>query len=139
VAGAYVWYFVGLRLREERLRAWIDRYGRWLTVDQADLDRSQRFFARWGGWAVFVGRLIPGVRTFISVPAGVIRMRPAAFVAWTTLGTAIWTLFLAAAGYLLAHEYHRVATWIDPITEVVLGVVVLAYLWRVLRFRRGRR
>lgn len=136
VAGAYVWYLVGRRVPEDRLAVWIDRHGRWLTLDTSDLRKSREFFQRRGAIAVFVGRLIPGVRTFISVPAGLMRMPHAVFFLATTLGTALWTTMLAAAGYALEHEYRRVEAWVDPISAVVVGTLLVAYLVRVLRSRR---
>lgn len=136
VAGASLWYGVGRKIPEARLRAWVARHGRWLTIDTDELDRAQRAFARHGGWAVFLGRLIPGVRTFVSVPAGVVRMTWWRFLGWTTLGTALWTLLLAGAGYLLAAEYHRVERWMDPVSEVVLAGVAMLYVWRVARRRK---
>jgi membrane protein DedA with SNARE-associated domain len=78
------------------------------------------------------------VRTFISVPAGIVRMPWPSFLLWTTLGTALWTAGLAGAGYILAAEYHRVEQWMDPATLVIFGGVVLLYLYRVIRLRRNR-
>ncbi|WP_374470408.1 DedA family protein [Phenylobacterium sp.] len=135
VAGAYAWYVVGRRISQARLRAFVQRHGRWLTVDVEDLERSERFFQRRGGWAVFAGRLAPGVRTFISVPAGLLDMPKAPFLAWTTAGTALWCLLLASAGYLLADQYHRVERFLDPVSWAVLAAVVGLYLWRVARAR----
>lgn len=135
-AGAYVWYAVGRRVSEARLERWVARHGRWLTLDASDLERSRAFFRRRGALAVFLGRLAPGVRTFVSVPAGVMRMPQIPFMIATTLGTAIWTAMLAAAGYLLEQEYERVAAWLDPVSTVVLAAVVAAYLIRAIRWRR---
>lgn len=138
LAGATLWYWFGRRYGEARLRRLVERHGRWLTLEAEDLERSSRFFRRWGGWTVFAGRLIPGVRTFISVPAGLHRMRLAVFLAWTAVGTAIWTLFLAACGYVLEAQYRRVEAWIDPVSAAVFAAVVLAYLWRVATYGRRR-
>lgn len=135
-AGAYVWYAVGRRVSEARLERWIERHGRWLTLDASDLERSRTFFRRRGALAVFLGRLAPGVRTFVSVPAGVMRMPQIPFMIATTLGTAIWTAMLAAAGYLLEQEYERVAAWLDPVSAVVITALVAAYLIRAIRWRR---
>jgi membrane protein DedA with SNARE-associated domain len=136
VAGASGWNLVGRRLPEEKLGRLIDRHGRWLTLDRDDLRRSTDFFRRRGAAAVFLGRLVPGVRTLISVPAGVVRMPWPKFLLWTTLGTAAWTSALAAAGYLLAHEYRRVEAWLDPATLAVAGLVAALYLYRLVR-RKG--
>src|SRR5687767_9311342 len=70
LAGAIVWYAIGRQVGERRLRAWVDRHGRWLTLSANDVDRAQGWFRRHGKAAVFLGRLVPGVRTFVSLPAG---------------------------------------------------------------------
>lgn len=138
LAGAYVWYFVGQKIPERRLEGWVERYGRWLTLDIEDLDRSRAFFRKWGGWAVFLGRLVPGVRTFISAPAGLMRMPHAPFAIFTALGTALWTALLAAAGYALEHEYHRVERWLDPVSTGILLAFVGVYGLRVILKRRRK-
>lgn len=136
LAGAWFWYGVGRGVRPARLRRFVERHGRWLTLDLDDLERSERLFRRRGAWAVFFGRLIPGVRTFVSVPAGLLRMPQPAFVFWTLLGTALWTFLLAGAGYLLEAQHHRVEGWLDPVGAGVLALVVGLYVWRVVRYRR---
>lgn len=138
VAGASAWKVVGRRTPRAKLRAWIARHGHLLTLEAKDFDRALEMFERRGGAAVFVGRLIPTVRTFISVPAGLVQMPWPRFLGWTILGTALWTAGLAAAGYALAAEYHRVEAWMDPVTKAMLAAVVLLYLYRVLRIRRDR-
>ena len=103
-----------------------------------ELDRADAWFDRHGGVAVFLGRLVPMVRTLISIPAGLSEMPLGRFLAWSWLGTLIWTTLLALAGYLLEDAYHRVEGWVNPVsTVVVLGIVGL-YLWRVATWgRRG--
>lgn len=137
VAGASVWKAVGRRIPEPGLRSWIDRHGRWLALEVRDLDLAKAFFQRWGGPAVFLGRLAPGIRTLISLPAGVLRMPWGRFLAWTTAGTFLWTLALTLAGVALASRHDQVAAWLDPVAETLVGLLLAAYLWRV--FRRGRR
>jgi membrane protein DedA with SNARE-associated domain len=137
VAGAAFWKGVGRMIPEAGLRRWVDRHGRWLALEVNDLDRAQAFFRRWGGLAVFLGRLAPGIRTLISLPAGVLRMPWGVFLAWTTAGTFLWTLALTLAGVLLASRHEQVAAWLDPVTEILLGLLLAAYLWRV--WRRSRR
>lgn len=135
LAGAALWYWVGRAVSPERLDRWVDRYGRWLTVDRDDLQRSRSFFRRHGGWAVFLGRLAPGVRTFISVPAGLTHMRASPFLAWSALGTTLWTLFLASLGYVLEARYHLVEQWLDPVSTVLVIGAVGFYIVRVVRYR----
>ena len=136
LAGAVGWYVVGRRVGERRLRAWVDRHGRWLTLGGDDVDTAKRWFARHGGAAVFVGRLVPGVRTLISVPAGFAAMPLLPFVLYSAAGTAVWTVALALAGRMLGSQYERVSRVLEPAGWVVLGVVVAIYVVRVVRWRR---
>lgn len=119
--------------RLERLAA---RHGRWLTLTPEELQRATHWFERHGPLAVFLGRLVPGVRTLISVPAGVSRMPLGPFLAYSATGTAIWTALLAGAGYLLESQYELVAEWLNPISNVVIGALVAIYLWRVATYGR---
>ena len=85
---------------------------------------------------MFLGRLAPGVRTLISVPAGVAAMPWPAFLAWTTAGTALWTALLAGAGYVLDSQYERVQGWTNPAANLVFAAAVAVYLYRVATWRR---
>lgn len=133
--GATVWYLLGRRVGEERLRRWVDRHGRWLTISGEDIDRAMRWFQRHGTSAVFFGRLIPGVRTYISLPAGFSAMPHGTFAIATLLGTAIWTAALTWAGFVLGHNYAKVERYLNPVTWALFGGLVLWYLWRVIRYR----
>ncbi len=132
--GALAWYYVGRWVGPHRLRRLSARHGRWLTLSPADVDRAREAFARWGAPAVFAGRLVPAVRTLISVPAGIAGMKLGRFLAWTTLGTALWTGFLAGMGYVLEDRYQAVAGWVNPVSNIVIGALAILYLWRVATF-----
>jgi membrane protein DedA with SNARE-associated domain len=108
LAGATVWYVVGQRIGEPRLKRWVSRHGKWLTLSAKDVDRSNDWFRRHGRGAVFVGRLVPGVRTFVSLPAGFSGMPLAPFLLYSALGTVIWTGVLAGAGVVLQANFSRV-------------------------------
>ncbi|MDE0923791.1 DedA family protein [Aurantimonas coralicida] len=136
--GALLWYYIGKWIGAERLKRWASRHGRWLTITPEEVDQASNWFHRHGGMAVFIGRLIPAVRTLISVPAGVAGMPLTPFLLYTILGTVIWTAFLAGAGYLLESQYQRVSNWVNPVSNVVIGLFVLWYIYRVATFR-GRR
>ncbi len=137
LAGALFWYEVGRRVGIQRLRHWAARHGRWLTMSPEELDRAVAWFRRHAGLSVLVGRLVPAVRTLISVPAGVAEMSLPAFLAWTSVGTALWTSFLAGLGYLLEGGYEQVAGWVNPVSNVVVAILVLGYLYRVATFGRA--
>lgn len=135
LAGASLWYLVGRWLGCERLKRWAARHGRWLTVAPQEIDEAATWFRRHCGAAVLLGRLIPTVRTLISVPAGIAGMALPRFLAFTAIGTALWTGLLAAAGYLLEDQYGRVQAWLNPASNAILLVLVLGYLYRVATFR----
>lgn len=138
LSGALVWYLVGHRMGTVRLRRWAARHGRWLTLTPDDIDRATDFFQMRGGPAVLLGRLLPGIRTYISVPAGMARMRLVSFTAWTGVGTMIWTWLLAYVGFRLEEHYELVADWLDPATTSLLVLGLAIYLYRVITFRRPR-
>ena len=134
--GALPLYYLGWKLGEERLKRFAGRYGRWLALSPEDVERANQWFDRHGATAVFFCRLVPGVRSIISIPAGVNRMNMPSFLLFTTLGAAVWTSVLAYAGYLLGSNFHEVEKYFDPITYIVLGTIIVLYLWRVARQKR---
>ena len=132
-AGAFLWYWIGTFVSETRLRRLIARHGRWLTISEQDLDRSLTWFRRNGGKAVFVGRMVPGVRTLISVPAGMTGMPLLPFLLYTGLGSLLWTTVLTISGYLLEAQFAKVETWINPVTNILLLGILVLYVWRLVR------
>lgn len=136
--GTVGWYVLGRRVSEKRLRQWVDRHGVWLTLDCDDLDRARDYFQRRGGITVFLMRLVPGLRTWISVPAGLERMGTVPFLAYTFAGTFLWTALLAWAGRLLGDQYHRIDKYLDPFFWAAMATIVALYIWRVFR-GHGRR
>lgn len=138
VAGALVWYELARLLGEARFLALIDRWGLWATLTRDDAERALDWFRRRGAWAVFLGRMVPAVRTLISVPAGLAGMGRLPFLAWTALGSLIWCSLLTAAGYLLRSGYRAVEHWLDPATTLVIVAVVAIWLFRVARLALQR-
>jgi membrane protein DedA with SNARE-associated domain len=133
VAGNAVWYELARRVGAERVRRLLDRHGRWAAVNGEDMRKAERAMRRWGPAAVFVARLLPGIRTVISLPAGLARIPRHTFYLWTTLGSALWVSVLAGAGWVLKEQYTRVEGWLEPLSWAVLALVVGAYLRRILR------
>lgn len=139
VLGALFWYYIGLWVGIDRLKRWAARHGRWLTMAPHEVDTATDAFRRHCGTAVLVGRLIPAVRTLISVPAGVAGMGLTKFLLYSTVGTALWTSFLAGAGYLLEGQYEQVQAYVNPVSNVIFGAILLWYLYRVITFDGGRK
>ena len=142
VLGALPWYGIGRLINEQRIEQWLDRHGRWIGISSEELARSRRWFSRYGTALVFWGRLVPGIRTLISVPAGIELMPMAPFLIWTTAGSLIWTLLLTTAGMVLGEGYSNVEVWIDPVSKVIkVGLVVAVIaggIWLALRIWRRR-
>ena len=136
LAGAVLWYFVGLRVGTQRLRRWCEKHGRWLTLSPEEVDQADAWFDRRGHWAVLFGRMVPAVRTLVSVPAGLSEMRWITFLAWSAIGTLLWTAGLTTLGYFLGKEFGTATRWIDWLTYGVLALALGIYLWRVATFRR---
>ena len=124
VAGSYIAWAVGW---QGGRRAW-QRWGRYLLLQDKDIDRAERWFDRHGSKAVFIGRLLPVVRTFISLPAGFAKMPPTRFGLYTVAGCIPWTLGLAWAGYLLGANWQSVANAFHGPTYAIVAVLVLAVI-----------
>lgn len=139
LAGALFWYRVGRAVTHERLRRRVDRHGTWLAMTPEDVDGATDWFARHGRGSVLFGRMVPLVRTLISVPAGFSRMPPAQFVVLSTVGTAVWTLALTYAGRLLGSQFQQVERWMGPVSSTIVVVAVLWYFYRVFRIRQAKR
>jgi membrane protein DedA with SNARE-associated domain len=138
VVGNIPWFLAGRYLGHERLRALAGRYGRIWTISPDEVDRAVAWFRRYGPGAVFLGRLVPAIRTIISAPAGVARMNVSLFLAVTTAGTVFWIGLLTAAGVLLEAQYARVADYVDPVSKAVVAGLVLMYVYRLVRgYGRG--
>ena len=112
------------------------RYGRYVLISHHDLDLADRFFDRWGAWAIFFARLLPVVRTFVSVPAGVSRMHVGQFTLFTFAGSFPWSLGLALAGYVLGENWERIRTWMRPADIPIAIVLVVLLVWYVVRHVR---
>lgn len=137
LVGAMLLYGIGAVVGEERVRRWVRRIP---LLEERDVDIGQDWFARHGGKAVFFGRLVPIVRSVISLPAGLERMPLWRFVIFTTAGSAIWNFLLIGGGWYLGERWEDIRPWISRYEIVVIVVVAVAFLAFVAyRFRRRRR
>lgn len=139
VLGAVALYEVGRMFGERRVRAIIDRYGRWLGVDGQDFDRAVHAFERHGQAIVFFGRLIPLIRSLISIPAGVRKMPLPTFLLFTTLGSAAWNTALTYAGMVLGQNWQAVLDVIKRYQQVVIVALVILFVWLAWRGFQKRR
>ena len=138
VVGMLPWYFAGRIFGLERVRLLSDRFGRWLTLNAEEIDTAIGFFQRFGPFIVLFGRLMPIIRTLISVPAGLAKMPLPVFLLASTTGALIWNIVLTSAGYLLHEHYELVEVILDPLTIIVLALVVLLYLYRLITWRPSK-
>ena len=125
VIGALPWYGIGRLVNEERLEQWLENNGRWIGISPKELARSRKWFNRYGVSLVFWGRLVPGIRTLISVPAGVELMPITPFLIWTTAGSLIWTLFLTITGFYLGNSWRDIEKWISPFSSIFKIIIIL--------------
>lgn len=140
VLGALPWYYAGKLLGEKNLKRLADRYGRWLAISSKDIAKATNWFDKHDAQAVFLCRLVPGVRTLISIPAGISGMPLVPFLVYSTLGTLLWVGLLTYSGYLLGSNYHLVEEYIDPISKLVLlALIVIPIVWIVRRKAKQRR
>ncbi|MDV3459347.1 DedA family protein [Sphingomonas sp. HF-S4] len=133
--GNLFWWEIGRRYGYERLRPAIDRWGRWLTMDWEDVENFRRFFDRWGGLTVLVFRFMPIGRTVISIPAGLMHMPFWRFLAFTTIGSAIWNTILVGVGFWLGASFEKIDHWIAPVVTATLVALLLLYVWRVATWK----
>jgi len=137
--GMVPWYLVGRLFGLERVKWLADRFGRWFAFNADEIDLAARIFERWGRPIVLVGRMLPIIRTLISVPAGLAKMNVVAFAIFSAIGMLLWNTLLVSAGYLLHEHYHLVEAWLDPLTYVVIAAVVGLYVFRLFTWKPSAR
>lgn len=135
VLGAIPWFLAGWFFGLERCKWLANRFGRLLTLSSGDIDLADRWFDRFGWSVVLFGRLLPIIRTLISIPAGLTRMPVWLFAACSLAGMLIWNSILVGAGYVLHEHYHLVEDWLDPLSLLVIGGIVVTYLYRVVTWK----
>ncbi|MGG6295651.1 DedA family protein [Leptolyngbya sp. AN02str] len=140
ILGAFPWFYIGRRVGEQRLQRWVDRHGKWLALSGEDIDKSKRWFDQYGGVVVLFGRLVPGIRTLISVPAGFEEMPWAKFLLYSLVGTVAWNILLTYAGILLGQNYQLIEKFLGPISGIVLvGLLIFAGVWIMKRKQRRKK
>ena len=143
ILGSLPWYYLGRLVNEKRISIFLDKKGKYLGISSKDLIKSKTWFERYGVSLVFWGRLVPGIRTLISVPAGIELMPLRKFLIWTTLGSLIWVVVLTYTGYLFGENYSIIATYLDQINYFVKPILILIFLYffikLIIRFIKKNR
>ncbi len=133
--GNWFWYMIAWKLGQARLKPFIEKHSRWLTMDWAEVERGERLFQRHGALIVMVARILPTFRSLISVPAGLFKLRPGRFLIFSAIGTFVWTTGLAGAGYLLGRQFKTIETILGPISTAIIVLIVAGYIWRLIRWK----
>ena len=134
ILGSLPWYYLGRLVNEKKLSKFIDKRGKYLGITSNDLAKSKFWFEKYGVSLVFWGRLVPGIRTLISVPAGMELMPLRKFLIWTTLGSLIWIALLTYAGYALGENYQIIETFLVEIKYVVKPILIIIFVSFLIKF-----
>ncbi|WP_439599221.1 DedA family protein [Falsiroseomonas sp.] len=137
--GNVFWYELARAIGADRIRPMVGRYGRWFAVGEDDLRKAEATLEKYGPFALSFGRLLPGIRTVISIPAGLIRIPRHVFYLWTALGSGVWITFLTLAGYFMEDRYDQIEGWLEPLAYVVIGGFIATYLWHIWSTRIRKR
>lgn len=135
IVGSLPWYILGRLFGVRRLKTLSGKFGRLLTLTADDIDAAQTWFKKHGHLAVFFGRLVPTVRTLISVPAGIAKMPMLSFLLYTFFGTAIWNMALLFLGYVLESQYDKVASYMDVLSNGVIVAFASIYIYRLITYK----
>ncbi len=134
ILGSLPWYYLGRLVNEKKLSKFLDKRGKYLGLTSNDLAKSKRWFDKYGVKLVFWGRLVPGIRTLISVPAGMELMPLRKFLIWTTLGSLIWIALLTYAGYVLGENYQIIETFLVKIKYVVKPILIIIFVSFLIKY-----
>ena len=133
ILGSLPWYYLGRLVNEKRISNFLEKKGKYLGISSNDLNKSKRWFEKYGVSLVFWGRLVPGIRTLISVPAGIELMPLSKFLIWTSFGSFIWVALLTYAGVLFGENYLIIETYLDKIKYFVKPILILIFLYFFLK------
>jgi membrane protein DedA with SNARE-associated domain len=136
LVGALALYFLGSFLGRDRVRHYADKIP---LVNLSDIDKAEHWFLKHETKAVFFGRMVPIVRSMISIPAGVEKMSLTLFIVYTTIGSMIWNTTLISAGYLLGDQWHRVETYVNVLQYVVIASAIAFIIYFVISRLRRRK
>jgi membrane protein DedA with SNARE-associated domain len=139
LTGASIWYFLARLLGYDRFMATVVRYGRITTVSPREVEMLQKWFERFGAILVFAGRMIPGLRSAVSIPGGLVKMAFPRFFILSLLGILPWNVAMALVGWLLRDRYSSIERYIGPITTLIVLGAIMFWLYRVATYGRRLR
>lgn len=139
ILGSYPWYYMGKWISEERLESFANRYGKWMGINASDIHKANNWFNHHGHQSVFFGRLVPGIRTIVSLPAGVNAMGLISFTLYSLGGISLWVTFLASAGYKLGDHYELVEQYLSPVSKIVVIAVITIITLSLVRKQLQRK
>ena len=135
LAGNYVWFWIGDKWGYERLGPFIDRWGRWLTMEWEDVEAASHFFRKHGHWVVFILRSTPVMRTMISLPAGLAHMNTFKFCIFTAAGAALWNAILIGGTQWLARTFGESGWVVSGVVIATIVLSVIGYVWRLMTWK----
>ncbi|ENV11292.1 hypothetical protein F966_01083 [Acinetobacter higginsii] len=139
ILAAMLFYWIGRKVPQQRLFQFIERYGKYLRIQVADLDKALTWFNKHGHRIVFFGRMIPAVRSLISIPAGISRMPFSKFMLYSSAGTLIWTSFLAYLGYHFSENQTLMLAILQRISYLIFALIALYIIWwTIKKFYRSK-
>ena len=139
VLGALPWYYLGRFLNEKKLAKVVESKGKFLGITSKDFNKSKLWFDKYGVSLVFWGRLIPGIRTLISVPAGIELMPLRKFLVWTTLGSLIWVVLLSLSGYIFGENYRIIEIYVENLKVFIKPLLIIISIFFILKYLRNIR
>ena len=137
VLGSLPWYYLGRFLNEKKLASFVESKGKFLGINVKDLNKSKLWFDKYGVSLVFWGRLIPGIRTLISVPAGIELMPLKKFLVWTSLGSLIWVVLLSLAGYVFGENYRLIETYLDNLKVFIIPILLIISIFFIFKYLKN--
>ncbi|GIO23734.1 DedA family protein [Oceanobacillus sp. J11TS1] len=139
IIGAMLLYCVGMLLDVERLERIVDRYGRILRLKKTDIDKANKWFEKYGYWTVFFCRMVPLLRSLISIPAGMTKMNFGIFILLTAIGSLIWNSILIGVGVILGENWHHVVGFMDGYSMIVYALIIIAMIFFFIWYIKQRK
>jgi membrane protein DedA with SNARE-associated domain len=119
-------------------RPFLQKYGKYVLFNNEHLDKAERWFSRYGEWAVFFGRILPMIRTFISLPAGIARMKFLRFLAFTLIGSIPWNIALTFLGLKLGQSWQSLEPYFRPVSYTIIIIIICSTIWFFIKNARKR-